>query len=145
MSSPTYLSAPSFLTASLYVAIGGGIGSWLRFLIGRLYVQALGPVNASAFPWGTLTVNVVGSFAMGVLGGWLARHGAGSGMASEGTRLFLAVGLVGGFTTFSAFSLEIITIFERGQATLAFAYIALSLLAGLGALAGGLALMRTVA
>ncbi len=139
------MSSPSFLTASLYVAIGGGIGSWLRFLIGLLYVQALDPIKAGAFPWGTLTVNVAGSFAMGVLGGWLVRHGAGSGLASEGTRLFLAVGVLGGFTTFSTFSLEIVTIFERGQPALAFAYIALSLLAGLGALASGLTLMRATA
>jgi CrcB protein len=138
------MHSPPFLTASLYVALGGGIGSWLRFLVGRFYVQAIGPLKAGAFPWGTLTVNVVGSFAMGVLVGWLARHGTGSGLASEGSRLFLAVGLLGGFTTFSAFSLEVVNIFERGQSALAFAYIALSLLAGLAALAGGLTIMRAV-
>ena len=143
MSAPPYMSAPSFLTASLYVAIGGGIGSWLRFLIGRFYTHVLGPINASAFPWSTLTVNVAGSLAMGLLVGWLAPHGAGAGIASESTRLFMAVGVLGGFTTFSAFSLEIVSIIERGQTMLALGYIGVSLLASLGALACGLLLMRS--
>lgn len=121
------------------------MGSWLRFVIGRFYIQVLGPLGATAFPWGTLTVNVLGSLAMGVLIGWLARHGAGSGIASEGMRLFLTVGVLGGFTTFSAFSLEIVTIFERGQTALALTYGALSLIAGIAALAGALALTRAVA
>ncbi len=143
MSSPPYMSAPSFFTASLYVAIGGGIGSWLRFLIGRFYVHVLGPISASAFPWSTLTVNVAGSFAMGLLVGGLAPNGAESGIASESLRLFVAVGVLGGFTTFSAFSLEVVSIIERGQTMQALGYIGVSLLAGLGALACGLLLMRS--
>ncbi len=132
------MASPSFLASSLFVALGGAIGAWLRFLVGRIYVGWLGPIKASAFPWGTLTANVLGSLAMGLLAGWLARHG----QASEGARLFLAVGLLGGFTTFSAFSLEFALMVERGTIGLAALYVALSLIAGFAALFVGLAVMR---
>jgi CrcB protein len=98
----------------------------------------LGPVRASAFPWGTLTVNVIGSLAMGALVGWLARHGN----ASEGARLFLAVGVLGGFTTFSSFSMEFALMIERGAMPQAAIYVAVSLVAGFAALFAGLAMMR---
>lgn len=133
------MAQPSFLAASLYVAAGGAAGAWLRFMVGRLMVLWLGPIRASAFPWGTLTVNLLGSFAMGLLVGWLARYGS----HGESTRLFLAVGLLGGFTTFSAFSLEIVNLAERGQAGVAILYAAVSLAAGVLGLIAGLALMRT--
>lgn len=133
---------PSFLLSSLLVAAGGAAGAWLRFLLGRFYVVWLGPIKASAFPWSTLTANIVGSLAMGLLVGWLARHGTGTGLASEGTRLFLAVGLLGGFTTFSAFSLEIVSFFERGAYAQAAFYAALSVAAGFFGLLAGLMLMR---
>lgn len=129
---------PTFLASSLFVALGGAIGAWLRFMVGRAYVAWLGPIRASAFPWGTLTANVLGSLAMGLLVGWLARQG----QASEGTRLFLAVGLLGGFTTFSAFSLEFALMVERGTIGLAAFYVAASLIAGFAALFAGLAVMR---
>ena len=59
---------PSFLAASLFVALGGAFGSWLRFLVGRAWVAAIGPIRASDFPWGTLTVNILGSLLrMGVI------------------------------------------------------------------------------
>jgi CrcB protein len=132
---------PTFLSASFYVALGGGIGAWLRFVVGRCYVAWLGPVRASAFPWGTLTVNLLGSLAMGLLAGWLARHGS----ATESLRLFLAVGVLGGFTTFSAFSLELVLLAQRGQIGLAALYAALSLGAGVAGLLLGLALMRQTA
>ncbi len=134
------MAPPSFLSASLYVALGGGLGAWLRFMTGRAAVALLGPVKASAFPWSTLFCNVAGSLAMGLLAGWLARHAAGAG---EATRLFLAVGVLGGFTTFSAFSLELVLMAQRGQIGLAAIYAALSLAAGLAGLLLGLNLMRT--
>lgn len=133
------MASPAFLSASLAVAIGGAIGAWLRFVVGRFYEVWLGPVRASAFPWGTLTVNVLGSLAMGLLVGWLARHGA----MSETSRLFLAVGVLGGFTTFSSFSMEFALMAERGAMAQAALYVAVSLVAGFAALFAGLAMMRT--
>lgn len=132
---------PSFLYASLLVAIGGGIGSWLRFVVGRGWTAALGPVRAGLFPYGTLTVNVLGSLAMGLLIGWLARFGS----HGESTRLFIAVGVLGGFTTFSSFSLDFATLVQRGEIGTAMFYVALSLVAGLGGLFLGLSIMRTAA
>jgi CrcB protein len=133
------MASPSFLAASLAVAAGGGLGSWLRFVVGRLYLGWLGPIRASAFPWGTLTVNVLGSLIMGLLVGWLARYGN----ASESLRLFLAVGVLGGFTTFSSFSMEFAMLVERGAMPQAMLYVAVSLVAGFAALFAGLAIMRT--
>ena len=133
------MNPPSFLHASLLVATGGAVGSWARYVTGWLWTRAIGPVAASAFPWATLTVNVVGSFAMGLLAGWLARHGS----HGEGWRLLLAVGLLGGFTTFSSFSLEFALLVERGTIGLAALYVGISLVAGFAGLFGGLALMRT--
>jgi CrcB protein len=130
---------PSFLAASLTVALGGGIGAWLRYATGVALGRAIGPAAATAFPWATLTVNVLGSLAMGLLAGWLARNGS----LSEAWRLLLGVGVLGGFTTFSAFSLELALLIQRGNAGTAFAYAAISVLAGLGGLFAGLAMMRT--
>lgn len=132
---------PSFLAASLYVALGGGIGAWLRYLTGVAFTRAIGPVAASAFPWATLTVNVLGSLAMGLLAGWLARYGTGG----EQWRLLLGIGLLGGFTTFSAVSLELALLIERGSLGTAALYAVLSVLAGLAGLFAGLALMRMTA
>ncbi|RZK00680.1 MAG: fluoride efflux transporter CrcB [Novosphingobium sp.] len=130
------MSPPSFLTASCYVAAGGALGSWLRFLVAR----AFSPM-AGAFPWATLTVNVVGSFAMGLLAGWLARMGS----HGEGWRLLIGVGVLGGFTTFSAFSLDFAVLVERGALGMAMTYVAASLIAGFGGLFAGLFLIRAVA
>jgi len=122
---------PSHLAASLSVAAGGAVGAWLRFVAGRL-------IGANPFPYATLTVNVLGSLAMGLLAGWLARHGE----SGEPWRLLLGVGVLGGFTTFSAFSLEIALMIERGAMAQAATYVALSLLGGVGGLFAGLALAR---
>lgn len=122
---------PSYLAASLSVAAGGAVGAWLRFVAGRL-------IGANPFPYATLTVNVLGSLAMGLLAGWLARHGE----SGEPWRLLLGVGVLGGFTTFSAFSLELALMIERGTMAQAATYVALSLLGGVGGLFAGLALAR---
>ena len=130
------------LAASLNVAIGGAVGAVLRYQLGRGMTAWLGPNAITAFPWATLTANVVGSLAMGLLAGWLARYGSGEG---KQMRLLLGVGLLGGFTTFSAFSLEMMLLVERGQALTAVIYAGVSILAGLAALYLGLIAMRVTA
>ena len=132
------MSPPSQLLASSYVALGGAIGALLRYQSGRLMTHWLGPNVVTAFPWATLTVNVVGSLLMGALAGFLARHGQGG----EQWRLFIGVGLLGGFTTFSSFSLELMLLIERGQPFQALTYALISVLAGLSALYIGLIVMR---
>jgi len=103
----------------LLVGAGGAIGAMARFgvtsLVGRLW--------PSGFPLATLIVNIVGSFAMGLLIGWLART---LPPWQNEARLFIAVGLLGGFTTFSAFSLDTITLIERGAVAQAALYVLLS-------------------
>ncbi len=128
----------SSLPPTALVAIGGATGAVARYQLGRGMTHWLGTGAIAAFPWATLAANVLGSMAMGVLFGWLARTGG----ASESARLFLGVGLLGGFTTFSAFSLEVLQLIERGTPGLAFIYAALSVLAGLIALYAGLVMMR---
>ena len=132
------MNAPSQILASTYVALGGAIGALLRYQTGRWMTWWLGPNTITAFPWATLTVNVLGSLAMGLLAGYLARHGQGG----DQWRLFLGVGVLGGFTTFSAFSLELMVLIERGQAAQGLIYAVVSVLAGLSALYVGLILMR---
>ncbi|HEX9807393.1 MAG TPA: fluoride efflux transporter CrcB [Alteraurantiacibacter sp.] len=133
------MAMPSPIIASSLVAIGGGAGALARYQVGRGMTHWLGPQVVSTFPWATLAVNVIGSLAMGLLAGWLARHG---GEGAENYRLLVGVGLMGGFTTFSAFSLELMLLIERGQPATAFAYGAVSVLAGLSALYIGLIVMR---
>ena len=136
------MSALSPTFASLHVAAGGAIGAVLRYQLGRAMTHWFGPQALAAFPWATLTANVAGSLAMGMLTGWLARHG---GIYGENMRLFAAVGLLGGFTTFSAFSLEMILLIERGQVATAMAYALVSVLAALAGLYIGLMAMRVAA
>ncbi len=126
---------PSPLFASMTVAAGGAVGSVLRYQIGRAVSSLAGPTNA--FPWGTLAVNIIGSLAMGVLVGWLARPGLNP-QSAEPLRLLVGVGLLGGFTPFSAFSSELVTMLHRGQAGLAAGYAAASLIAGMAAVIIGL-------
>ena len=135
---------PAFAASSLLVAGGGALGAWLRFATGRLWTMAIGPIAASAFPWSTLTVNVLGSLAMGLLTGWLAHHVGEASVHPESWRLLLGVGVLGGYTTFSAFALEFALFVERGALGLAALYTGLSLLAGFAALFAGLFIMRTV-
>jgi len=132
------MTGASPIAATAYVALGGAAGSALRYQTGRWMTLWLGPQAVTAFPWATLVVNVLGSLAMGVLAGWLARNGSGG----EQWRLLLGVGLLGGFTTFSAFSLELMQLIQRGQPGLATIYAGVSVVAGLGALYLGMVAMR---
>lgn len=120
----------------LLVALGGAIGSVCRYLTGVLMTRLLG----MAFPWGTLTVNVVGSFAIGFLTELVARKLN----ASMEMRLLIVVGFLGGFTTFSSFSLDTLALYERGATAAALAYILVSVTVSLLATFGGLAVGRAV-
>jgi len=124
-------AAPGYLL----VFLGGGLGAAARHGVNRAALAVLGP----AFPWGTLIVNIVGSLAMGLLIGSLAAAPAG---ASQNLRLFLATGLLGGFTTFSAFSLDTLTLWERGQAAPALLYVGASVTISLAAIAAGFFVSR---
>ncbi|MGR3573033.1 fluoride efflux transporter CrcB [Brevirhabdus sp.] len=118
----------------LQVGIGGALGAMARYLTGVATIRGFGP----GFPWGTLTVNILGSFLMGALVVALAIKG--------GTRFspLLMTGLLGGFTTFSAFSLDAITMWERGQAALAGIYVLASVTLSLIAIGAGLMMARSV-
>ncbi len=117
------------------VMIGGAIGAGTRHLVGQAMLARLGP----GFPWWTLSINIAGSLLMGVLVGWLARSGGG-----DTTRLFVGVGILGGFTTFSSFSMEYWMLFERGQNAQAAAYVLASVIGAIVACGLGLFLVRQV-
>lgn len=121
----------------LYVMLGGAFGSGARYLTGRATLSLFGP----DFPYGTLAVNLIGGLLMGALVGALARAANGG----ETWRLLLGVGVLGGFTTFSSFSLDAVTMIERGQLTVALGYVMVSVIGSIAALFAGLALTRTVA
>ena len=118
----------------LTVALGGALGSVGRYL----FVIHAGRLFGMDFPWGTLGVNVLGSFLMGLL------IGAGTLVLemSQEVRLFLAVGFLGGFTTFSSFSLDAMSLFQRGAWVAGSAYVGGSVLAGLAAFGIGMAVWR---
>ncbi len=120
------------MTRFLIVAAGGALGAVARYGVGRI-------PPAGGWPYATLTVNVVGGLLMGLLTGWLAFRG---GASQEGVRLFAAVGILGGFTTFSAFSLETALMIERRQLGLAAAYVGLSVVLSVAALFIGLMIAR---
>ena len=117
------------------VMIGGAIGAGTRHLVGQAMLARLGP----GFPWWTLSINIAGSLLMGLLVGWLARSGGG-----DTTRLFVGVGILGGFTTFSSFSMEYWMLFERGQNAQAAAYVLASVIGAFAACGLGLFLVRQV-
>ena len=123
------------MIATLFqVALGGAIGAAGRYLTGLAALRLLGP----GFPWGTLTVNVVGSFVMGVLVVTLAHLGANRFAP------LLMTGILGGFTTFSAFSLDALTLWERGETLTAALYVGASVSLSLAAIIAGLALARSL-
>lgn len=119
---------------TLLVFVGAGLGGVLRHGV-NLAALRLG----AGFPWGTLGINVAGSVMMGLVTGWLALRGG-----PPQARLFVATGILGGFTTFSTFSLETVTLLERGEWAAALAYVVVSVLAGAGGLALALLVMRQV-
>ena len=118
------------------VACGGALGAMGRHLISSQVMRWAG----DGFPWGTLTVNVVGSFILGLLVEYLAQRWS----ATQEIRGFLVVGVLGGFTTFSAFSLDAVQLLERGSLTPAFAYIGGNVLLSIGGMFAGLFLFRHV-
>ena len=121
----------------LSIAAGGALGSVLRHYVGKASLLILG----AGFPYGTLLVNVLGSFAMGILVGLFAN----TMNPSQEMRAFLTVGLLGGFTTFSSFSLDVVTLYERGEMLSAAVYIVLSLVLSLAGIFAGLFLTRSFA
>lgn len=119
------------------VAAGGAVGASLRFLVGHWSLRLLGP----GFPWGTLIVNVLGSFVMGLLAVILMERYPG---AFGRFAPLLLTGLLGGFTTFSAFSLDALALIERGKTGLALGYVGSSVLLSLAAVWLGLMLGRSL-
>jgi len=124
------------MTHIFLVAAGGAVGSVLRYLVGLWTLRSFGP----SFPWGTLTVNITGSFLIGVFAEVIARKFG----ASAEMRVFLITGVLGGYTTFSAFSLDAITLVERGEPVTALIYVASSVVLSALAVFAGLALMRAI-
>ncbi len=117
------------------VFLGGGLGAVMRYGM----TIGVGRMAGTGFPLGTLSVNVIGSFLMGVIVAWFAFRGEGG----QDWRLFLTTGLLGGFTTFSAFSLETMLLYERGDTMLAAVYVILSVMVSILALAAGLVIVRS--
>jgi len=123
------------MTKLLLVAAGGAVGSVARYMVGAQALRMLGP----AWPYGTFAVNIIGGFLMGVLASWLAHRGNAS---HEPVRLLLAVGVMGGFTTFSAFSLETALMIQKRAYAQAFTYSAASVLLSVAALYAGMYIAR---
>lgn len=121
----------------ILVMIGGALGSGTRYLMGVAAVSRFGAL----FPWGTLTVNVVGSFVIGVVATLADERGA----LGADTRTFLVVGVLGGFTTFSSFSLESVRLAEGNELAQATINIGANLILAIGATVLGIALTRTLA
>ena len=118
----------------ILVALGGAVGSMVRYGTGLAATRLIGP----GFPWGTLIVNVAGSFVIGVFVEMIARRFN----ASEPARLLLVTGFLGGFTTFSSFSLDAASLMERGAPGLAAVYVIGSVVVSLAAVFAGLAAVR---
>ncbi|UMA64279.1 fluoride efflux transporter CrcB [Roseivivax marinus] len=116
------------------IAVGGAAGAVSRYLTGQAAMRVMGP----GFPWGTLTVNVVGSFVMGVIVVTLAE------LSANRISPLLVTGFLGAFTTFSSFSLDTAYMWERGETVQAGAYVAASVVLSLAALFAGLWAARGV-
>jgi len=124
------------MSGILYVALGGAIGASARHILGEGAKKTFG----AEYPYGTLTANILGSLLMGVLVAWLAHRVTGS----DNLRLFLGVGLLGGFTTFSAFSLDAVLMYERKAFGALFGYVSSSVIISCLALVVGLMIGRKV-
>lgn len=125
------------MKAYLVVFLGGGAGAALRHGINIAALKALG----GGLPFGTLAVNILGSFAMGLLAEWFALKAD----PGQHWRLFLTTGVLGGFTTFSTFSLDTAVLLERGSQSTAIVYALLSVVASVAALFLGLLVVRHLA
>ena len=118
--------------AIILVALGGALGAVGRYLAGLMLK------TASGFPWATMSVNILGSFLMGLVFGWLSRQNGGSEML----RLFLAVGILGGFTTFSAFSMDLFDLLQKRDMAATTLYLGGSLFGGVAAFIIGFMALR---
>ena len=118
------------------VMIGGAIGAALRYEVGRVALHRIGV----GFPWGTLIINLVGGLLMGVLAGWMFTRNP----PDQNLWLFVGVGLLGGFTTFSAFSFDVFSMLERGQMAIAATYAGVSVVGSVALLFAGFWLARVV-
>jgi CrcB protein len=123
-----------FMLSTLVVFVGAGVGGAARHLFNAWVTHLIG----TKFPVGILAINVIGSFAMGLVAGWFAFYGE----APQEVRLFLTTGILGGFTTFSAFSLDTALLYERGEPGLAMLYVVLSVALSIGGLFFGLFVTR---
>lgn len=121
----------------LIVFLGGGVGAALRHGINLAAARGMG----TAFPYGTLIINVTGSLVMGLIAGYFALKGD----ASQHWRLFLTTGILGGYTTFSAFSLDAALLYERGEVGAAALYVLASVAVSIAGLFAGLAIVRSFA
>lgn len=121
----------------LLVAAGGAVGSVARYLVGVGAMRVMG----TGWPYGTFTVNIVGGFLMGCLASWFAHRGT---VGSETWRVALGVGVLGGFTTFSSFSLETALMIQKRDYLQAFSYSAASVLLAISALFAGLLIARRI-
>lgn len=119
----------------ILVMSGGAIGAVLRYGLSRAL-----PFGVAGWPWPTFAANIFGGLCMGILAIWLLRGDS----AAEPLRLFIGVGVLGGFTTFSAFSLEIAQMVQRGQLGMAAAYVVASVLLALGATFAGMAAAKAI-
>lgn len=120
----------------IFVGLGGGLGAMSRYGSGLALTRMLG----AGFPYGTLFVNVIGSLLMGLFMGFIVERS----IETELPRLLLATGFLGGFTTFSAFSLDAVTLFERGEIGLSATYVVASLVVSILALMVGLMIARGI-
>ena len=121
----------------LLVFLGGGLGASLRHFINVACARCIG----TAFPYGTFLINITGSTVMGLIAGYLAFKGE----AAASWRLFLMTGILGGYTTFSAFSLDTAVLYERGEIGLALFYVLGSVILSIAGLFAGLTLVRHLA
>ncbi|WP_315835237.1 fluoride efflux transporter CrcB [Bradyrhizobium prioriisuperbiae] len=121
----------------LLVFVGGGLGATLRHAINMFCARCIG----TGFPWGTFIINITGSTVMGLIAGYLALKGD----AAQPWRLFLMTGILGGYTTFSAYSLDSFLLYERGEIGLAAFYVIGSVVISIAGLVAGLTLVRHLA
>ena len=124
------------MQASIIVFLGAGLGGLMRHVMNAWVTSLMG----AGFPYGIMAINILGSTAMGLVAGWFAFRGAGLG----DLRLFLATGILGGFTTFSAFSLDAALLIERGETVAAATYVVCSVVLSVIGLFLGLWFMRAV-